>query len=108
MIFRTTDIALERRIYKLPTAIEQALASVSPDGVTGYLLCALERRGRVSGLLFCNQGQGLPDGSWILTGLIEDRAWVEEYELIITADGVYVLAHLQHENGSIAWPGAVH
>lgn len=86
---------------RLPSAIDRALAAVSPEGVTGYLLCALERKRRVSGLLFCDQTGDRQDGSPIQTGVIEDRAWVEEYELIIATDGVYVVAHRSSENGAI-------
>lgn len=53
----------------------------------------------MTGLLFCDQSGRLRDGSPVQTGLIEDRAWVEEYELIIATDGVYVVAHRSHENG---------
>ncbi|WPO97527.1 hypothetical protein SFA35_12650 [Pseudomonas sp. HR96] len=85
---------------RLPSAIDRALVAVSPEGVTGYLLCALEHKRRVSGLLFCDQNGDRQDGSPIQTGVIEDRAWVEEYELIIATDGVYVVAHRSHENGA--------
>lgn len=85
---------------KLPEAIARARSAVDPEGTTGYLLCALERRGRVTGLLFCDQSGGLRDRSPIQTGIIEDRAWVEGYELVIAADGVYVIAHRSHENGA--------
>jgi hypothetical protein len=85
---------------KLPEAVARARSAVHPEGIAGYLMCALERRGRVTGLLFCDQSNCLRDGSPIQTGLIEDRAWVEEYELVIAADGVYVIAHRQHENGA--------
>jgi hypothetical protein len=50
------------RIYRLPKAIEQARSAVSPEGITGYLLCAKEQRIGVTGLLFCGEDQGLPDG----------------------------------------------
>jgi hypothetical protein len=85
---------------KLPQAIARALSAVDPEGIAGYLLCALERRGRVTGILFCDQSRDLRDGSFIQTGVIEDRAWVGEYELIIASDGVYVVAHRSHENGA--------
>ena len=85
--------AREVVVNRLPSAIDRALAAVSPEGVTGYLLCALERKRRVSGLLFCDQTGDRQDGSPIQTGAIEDRAWVEEYEFIIATDGVYVVAH---------------
>lgn len=95
------DAAGEMEFNRLPSAIERARSAVSPEGVTGYLLCALERKRRVSGLLFCDQRGDRQDGYPIQTGVIEDRAWVEEYELIIASDGVYVVAHRSHENGAI-------
>lgn len=88
------------RIYKLPRAIERARSAVSPEGITGYLLCAREQQIGVTGLLFCGEDKGLPDGLAISTSPVEDRAWVEEYELVITMDGVYVIAHRQQENGA--------
>lgn len=88
------------RIYRLPKAIERARSAVSPEGITGYLLCAREQRIGVTGLLFCGEDQGLPDGVAISTSPVQDRAWVEEYELVITMDGVYVIAHRQQENGA--------
>lgn len=86
---------------KLPEAIARARSAVDPEGITGYLLCALERRGRVTGLLFCDLKEGLRNGSPIQSGVIEDRAWVAEYELIIATDGVYVVAHRSHDNGAV-------
>jgi hypothetical protein len=86
---------------KLPEAIARARSAVDPEGITGYLPCALERRGRVTGLPFCDPTEGLRDGSPIQSGVIEDRAWVAEYELIIATDGVYVVAHRSHENGAV-------
>jgi len=62
---------------KLPEAISRARSAVDPEGITRYLLCALERRGRVTGLLFCDQSGRSRDGSPIQTGVIEDRAWVK-------------------------------
>jgi hypothetical protein len=85
---------------KLPGAIARARSAVDPEGITGYLLCALERRDRVTGLLFCDQSGRSRDGSQIQTGVIEDRVWVEGYELVIATDGVYVVAHRLHENGA--------
>ncbi|RJX74933.1 hypothetical protein D3M70_26505 [Pseudomonas sp. LS-2] len=73
---------------KLRDAIARARSAVDPEGIAGYLLGALERRGRVTGLLFCDQSGRSRDGSPIQTGIIQDRACVEKYELIIASDGV--------------------
>lgn len=54
----------------------------------------------MTGLLFCGQSGLLLDGSPIQTGVIEDRAWDEGYELVIATDGVYLVAHRSHENGA--------
>ncbi|WP_158102018.1 hypothetical protein [Pseudomonas syringae] len=50
---------------------------------------------------------GRRDGTQVHTGLIEDRAWVEGYDLIITTDGVYVIAHRLDESGPIETLGTV-
>ncbi|MDP9687698.1 UNVERIFIED_ORG: hypothetical protein J2W82_001354 [Pseudomonas mohnii] len=55
----------------------------------------------MTGLLFCDQDGGLRNGSPIQTGVIEDRAWIEECDLIIASGGVYVVAYRQNENGAI-------
>lgn len=89
------------RFNKLPEAIARARSAVDPEGIKGYLLCAFERRCRVTGLLFCDLKEGLRNGSPIQSGVIEDRAWVAEYELIVATDGVYVVAHRSHENGAV-------
>jgi hypothetical protein len=89
------------RFNRLPRAIGLALAAVPPQGVTGYLLCALERKMTVTGLLFCYQSQGQPNGSPIQTGIVEGRAWAAEYELIVTPDAFYVIAHRLRETGAI-------
>lgn len=89
------------RFNKLPEAIARARSAVDPEGIKEYLLCALERRGMVTGLLSCDLKEGLRNGSPIQSGVIEDRAWVAEYELIIATDGVYVVAHRSHENGAV-------
>lgn len=54
----------------------------------------------MTGLLFCGEDQGLHDGAAISTSPVQDRAWVEEYELVITMDEVYVIANRQQENGA--------
>lgn len=54
----------------------------------------------VTGLLFCDQSGRWPNGSPVQTGVIEDREWVGEYELVVATDGVYVIAHREHENES--------
>lgn len=61
---------------RLPSAVELPQAAVSPQCVRGYLLSAWERKKSGTGLLFCDQSQGRPNGSPIQTGIIGDRAWV--------------------------------
>lgn len=89
-------------------AIQSARSLVSPEGVSGYLLCVREREGRVTGLLFCDDTGLRPNGFLIQTGLIEDRAWVGGYELVIAADGVYVFAHRDFQSGTFATSDSQH
>jgi hypothetical protein len=44
VIRRPSASYFKLRLNKLPKVIERALAAVSPQGATGYLLCALELR----------------------------------------------------------------
>lgn len=59
-------------------------------------------------LLLFDLGQGLPNGLRTHAGSIGDRAWVEEYELIINMNCAYVMAHSQHESGPIRSSDTVH
>lgn len=89
-------------------AIQSARSVVSPEGVSGYLLCVREREGRVTGLLFCDDTGLRPNGFPIRTGLIGDRAWAGGYELVIAADGVYVIAHRDFQSGTFATSDSQH
>jgi len=43
--------------HKLPTVVEKARAAVQDPAIVGYLLCALERTPRMTGLLFCDDSK---------------------------------------------------
>ena len=89
------------RFHRLPKAIARARSTVSPEGVTGYLLFANEAPCGLTGMLFCDQDCEVLHGLLVSTGHVRDRAWVEEYELLITVDGgVYVIATWLSEMGA--------
>lgn len=48
------------RFFKLPKVIERARAAIADPSVVGYLLCALERPPRMTGLLFCDHARAFP------------------------------------------------
>jgi hypothetical protein len=90
------------RLYKLPKAIEQAREVIPDPGVVGYLLCALERPPRMTGLLFCDHARDLPEGLPIHTQAIVGRYNQGGYEVVIAVDGgVYVVAHWLYENAEL-------
>ena len=84
-----------------PRVIERARAVITDD-VVGFLLCALERPPRMTGLLFGDVINGLPDGLPIHTPPIESRYWRQGYEVVVAQDGgTFVIAHWPHENGEL-------
>ena len=90
------------RLHRLPTVIERARAAIADPNVVGYLLCALERPPRMTGLLFCDHTGGFPEGLPIHTPAIADRCRRAGYEVVTTVDGgVYVVAHWLFENGAL-------
>jgi hypothetical protein len=90
------------RLYKLPKVIERARKAVADPDVVGYLLCALERPPRMTGLLFCDHARAFPEGLPIHTQPIADRHNRDGYEVVIAADGgKYVVAHWLYDNGAL-------
>ncbi|WP_256585300.1 MULTISPECIES: hypothetical protein [unclassified Pseudomonas] len=90
------------RLHRLPAVVERARAAIDDPNVVGYLLCALERPPRMTGLLFCDHTRSFPEGLPIHTPAIADRYRLEGYEVVITIDGgMYVVAHWLHENGAL-------
>ena len=88
--------------FKLPKVIEQARAAIADPDVVGYLLCALERSPRMTGLLFCDHVRAFSEGLPIHTQPIADRYKRDGYEVVIAADGgKYVVAHCLYENGAL-------
>ena len=84
-----------------PRVIARARAAITDD-VVGFLLCALERPARMTGLLFGDVINGLPDGLPIHTPPIESRYWTQGYEIVVAEDGgTYVIAHWLYENGEL-------
>ena len=47
---------------RLPTVIQKAKVAIPEEDVVGYLLCALYRPPRITGLIFCNRVSLLPPG----------------------------------------------
>lgn len=90
------------RFYRLPTVIERARRAVPDTDIVGYLICALERPPRMTGLLFCDRRRLLPEGLPVHTPPISDRYWEEGYEVVVADDGGrYVVAHWLYENGAL-------
>jgi hypothetical protein len=90
------------RFHRLPSVIEQARRAIDDPNIVGYLLCALERPPRMTGLLFCDQTRAYPEGLPIHTRAIADRQTRAGYEVVTTVDGgVFVVAHWLFENGSL-------
>lgn len=80
----------------------EAQKAFSAHDVVGFLICALVRPPRLTGLLFGDQTRDLPDGLPIctpaMTAICEERGFT-----VVKVEGgdVYVVAHWLHENGEI-------
>jgi len=90
------------RFHRYPKAIERAREAITDPDVVGYLLCALERPPRITGLLFCDPAKKYPEGLPIHALPVVDRRQRGGYDLFTTVDGgVFVVAHWLFENGAL-------
>lgn len=90
------------RFYRLPTVISRAQVAMADMDVQGFLICALDRPPQMTGLLFCDYAQGLPEGLPVHTPPICRRYRHHGFEVVIAIDGgVYVIAHWLYENGAL-------
>ncbi|RZO09433.1 hypothetical protein EKG40_08245 [Pseudomonas moorei] len=90
------------RMHRLPMVILRAQAAIADPNVVGYLMCALERPPRLTGLMFCDPAGKFPEGLPIHTPDIVHRYRLKGYEIVVTIDGgVYVVAHWLYENGAL-------
>lgn len=90
------------QFHRLPTAVLKARQAFSGQSVVGFLICALERPPRLTGLLFCDETREYPDGLPIHTPTIAERRLNEGYDVFMDVKGgVYVVAHWLHDNGAL-------
>ncbi|MBP1143152.1 hypothetical protein JOE33_000075 [Pseudomonas sp. PvP027] len=87
---------------RLPTVIRKAKAAIPDEDVVGFLLCALYRPPRMTGLIFCNRISHLSPGLPAHTPPVVRRFHRNGY-LVVEADtgGLFVVAHHYFENGAI-------
>lgn len=90
------------RFHRLPTAVADAREIFSGENVVGYLICALVRSSRLTGLLFCDDKRDYPDGLPIHTPPMVTQ-YEKGYCSVVTVEGGdrYVVAHWLHENGEL-------
>jgi len=75
------------RFHRYPTVIEKARVAISDPDVVGYLLCALERPPKITGLLFCDPAQRYPEGLPIHALPVVSRSHRAGYDVFTTIDG---------------------
>lgn len=87
---------------RLPTVIQKAKTAIPDEDVVGFLLCALYRPPRMTGLIFCNRMSLLPPGLPAHTPPVVKRFHRNGY-LVVEADtgGLFVVAHHYFENGAV-------
>lgn len=90
------------RFHRLPTAVVQARENFAGEQVVGYLICALIRPPRLTGLLFCDDTNDYPDGLPIHTAPMATCYQEGNCSMVIVEGGDrYVVAHWLHENGEV-------
>jgi hypothetical protein len=90
------------RFYPLPKVIERAKQALPDEAIIGFLACALERAGRMTGLMFCDRRHTYPEGLPAHTPPITQKFYRSGY-LVVQAStgGLFVVAHWYFENGEI-------
>lgn len=90
------------RFHRYPRVIERAREAITDPDVAGYLLCALERPPKITGLLFYDPAKKYPEGLPIHALPVINRCRRAGYDLFTIIDGgIFVVAHWLHENGAL-------
>ncbi|NIE77106.1 hypothetical protein F3J45_21950 [Pantoea sp. Ap-967] len=90
------------RFHRLPTVIQRAKDALPQEEIIGFLACALERDGRMTGLMFCDRRHTYPEGLPAHTPPIARRFYRSGYLMVEAATGgLFVVAHWYYENGEI-------
>ncbi len=90
------------RFSRLPMVVQKARAAIPDDDVGGFLICALERFPKMTGLMFCDHRKGLPRGLPAHTPPIVARHYREGYLVVETlGGGVFVVAQWYSQNGAL-------
>jgi len=95
--------------HRLPTVIQRAKDTIPDETIVGFLACAGEREGRMTGLMFCDHRHAFPDGLPAHTPPIARRFKRSGYEVVeANTGGLYVVAHWYFENGELGPFYALH
>jgi hypothetical protein len=90
------------RFHRYPAVIERARVAIADPDIVGYLLCALERPPKITGLLFCDPARRYPEGLPIHALPVVNRCQRAGYDVFTTIDGgIFVVAHWLFENGAL-------
>lgn len=87
---------------RLPTVIQIAKEAIPDDEIVGFLMCALYRPPRMTGLIFCDQRNLYPPGLPMHTPPIVRQFYQRGYLVVeATTGGLYVVAHHYFDNGAL-------
>ncbi|MCI1037713.1 hypothetical protein [Pseudomonas putida] len=90
------------QFFRLPKVIEHAKNAIPDEAIVGFLACALERNGRMTGLMFCDHRHHFPEGLPAHTPPIVREFHQAGYRVIeVTTGGLYVVAHWYYQNGEL-------
>ncbi|WP_426119556.1 hypothetical protein [Pseudomonas sp. DSP3-2-2] len=87
------------RLHRLPKVVTDAQDALAGIDVLGFLVCAMVRERRMTGLMFCDPRGRFPEGLPSRTARISHRFQRNGYEIVVTQSGdVFVVAHWYHQN----------
>jgi len=90
------------RIHRLPKVVTVAQDALAGLDLLGFLVCALERQQRMTGLMFCDPRGRFPEGLPSRTSRISHRFQRNGYEIVVTETGdAFAVVHWYHQNSEL-------
>jgi hypothetical protein len=89
------------QFHRLPRVIEAARRAIPDEKVVGFFACALEISPRMTGLIFCDNRHGFPEGLPAHTPPLKSRYRQAGYDVVVAqTGGHFVVAHWLYQNGA--------
>lgn len=90
------------RVNRLPKVVTEAQDALADIDILGFLVCAIGRERRMTGLMFGDRRGLFPEGLPSRTSPIVHRFQRNGYEIVVTQTGdVFAVVHWYHQNGEL-------